>query len=313
MRCQSAHYVGRMPSAPTPDPALEALAATLDASSDYRVVRRLRSPARYAIGEPVGELKQGLLLDLETTGLDTARDLIIEFGAVPFLFDSAGQVFDVLAPISYFEDPGRPIPPEVQSLTGITDDMVRGQRIDDARVEAVVNASVLVVAHNAGFDRRVAERRFPIFASKHWGCSRDDVPWSAGFGISSHKLDYLLYETCRVFHDGHRAADDCLATLHLLAHPKDAAGKTPMAHLLESARRKTSRVFARKSPFETKDALKGRGYRWNDAQKTWFIDKTATDLDAELQWLRENVYGGTAAPPAEVVTFTAKERYSDRG
>jgi DNA polymerase III subunit epsilon len=72
-------------------------------------------------------------------------------------------------------------------------------------------------------------------------------------------------------------------------------------------------VWARRSPFETKDVLKARGYRWNDVQKTWFADKSPADADAELQWLREHVYGGAAVLPAEVVTFTAKERYSDRG
>ena len=290
-----------------PEQMAEALAAT----GDYRIVRRLRPPARYTLTEPVGELKLALLVDLETTGLDTARDSIIEFGAVPFRYDTNGDVFDVLEPISYFEDPGRPIPADVQSLTGINDDMVRGQRIDDARVMSVLDEAVLIVAHNAGFDRRIVERRLPRFATKPWACTRDDVPWRH-FGTTSVKLSYLLYEICRVFHDGHRAVDDCLATIHLLAHPRAAESRTPMSFLLENARRKTSRVWARKSPFDTKDALKGRGYRWNDAQKTWFIDRLPADTEGETQWLRENVYGGHQAPPIEIATFTAKDRYSDR-
>ena len=289
----------------------EQMAEALDATGDYRVVRRLRPPSRYTLTEPVGELKLALLVDLETPGLDTARDAIIELGAVPFRFDTNGNVFDVLEPISYFEDPGRPIPADVVALTGITDDMVRGHRIDDARVRSAVDEAVLIIAHNAGFDRRVVERRLPSFANKHWACTRDDIPWRH-FGTTSVKLSYLLYEMCRVFHDGHRAVDDCLATIHLLAHPRDGEARTPMSFLLENARRRTSRVWARKSPFETKDALKGRGYRWNDAQKTWFIDRLPAETDAETQWLRENVYGGHTTLPVEVATFTAKDRYSDR-
>ncbi len=291
---------------------LEEMAQALQASADFRVVRRLQSGASYADGVPQGELKQALVVDLETTGLDTARDKIIEFGAVPFLFDSTGQVFRVLPSVSYFEDPGRPIPPEVQALTKITDDMVRGTRIDDANVQRLVDESVLVIAHNASFDRRIVERRLPTFSSKHWACSRDDVPWSARFGVASLKLESLLYAACGAFHDGHRATDDCLATVHVLAKPRDADGRSPLSYLLENARRKTARVWARKSPFESKDLLKGRGYRWNDGQKTWFVDRVATDADAELQWLREHVYSGAASVPAEVVLFTAKERYSER-
>lgn len=289
----------------------EQMAETLEATGDYRVVRRLRAPSQYTHTPPVGELKLALLVDLETTGLDTSRDAIIEFGAVPFRFDANGDVFDVLDPISYFEDPGRPIPAEVVALTGITDEMVRGMKIDDARVQSAVDDAVLIIAHNAGFDRRVVERRIPAFANKHWACTRDDVPWRH-FGTTSVKLSYLLYEISRVFHDGHRAVDDCRATIHLLAQPRDGNARTPMSYLLDNARKKTSRVWARKSPFESKDALKGRGYRWNDAQKTWFIDRSPNDADAETQWLRENVYGGNNTLPVEVATFSAKDRYSDR-
>lgn len=290
---------------------LEMMARSLEASDNFRVVRRLHPPTQYATGAPVGELRQGLLVDLETTGLDTSRDAIIEFGAVPFRFDSSGQTFQLLEPLVYLEDPGRPIPPEVQALTRITDDDVRGKRIDDERVNALIETSALVIAHNAYFDRRMVERRLPNFAAKHWGCSKDDVPWPH-FGCSSLKLDYLLYDVCRVFHDGHRAVDDCYATLHLLSHPRDADGRTPLSFLLENARKRTHRVWARKSPFDTKDALKARGYRWHDASKTWYIDRESSALDGEQEWLRAHVYRASATPHTEVTTFTAKDRYSDR-
>jgi hypothetical protein len=46
----------------------------------------------------------------------------------------------------------------VTALTGITDEMVAGQRIDEAVVSAFVKDAVIVIAHNAGFDRKFAER-----------------------------------------------------------------------------------------------------------------------------------------------------------
>jgi DNA polymerase-3 subunit epsilon len=55
--------------------------------------------------------------------------------------------------VAYLGKPGRPIPPEVTALTGITDAAVRGRRIDDARVAALAASASLVVAHNAAFDR----------------------------------------------------------------------------------------------------------------------------------------------------------------
>ena len=291
---------------------LEQMATMLTDSGDYRVLRRIRPQQHYATGAPNGVLRQALLVDVETTGLDTAHDAIIEFGAVPFRFDSTGAVFDVLEPVSWFEDPGRPIPQEIQSLTGITDDMVRGQRIDEARIAALLADSVLVIAHNARFDRQVIERRLPGFAEKHWGCSCEDIPWPH-FDGQTRKLNLLLHTVAGVFHDGHRAVDDCIATVYLLAQPQDAAGKTPMSFLLDAARRKTHRVWAIRSPFETKEALKARGYRWVGERKTWYIDCAPDDVEAERVWLRESVYGGSNPLPIEVVTFSAKERYSLRG
>jgi DNA polymerase III subunit epsilon len=47
---------------------------------------------------------------------------------------------------------------------------------------------VLVIAHNADFDRRFLERRVPAFATKHWACSRSDIDWKAE-GIRSSALE----------------------------------------------------------------------------------------------------------------------------
>jgi hypothetical protein len=65
-------------------------------------------------------------------------------------------------------DPGRRFRPEITALTGIADGMVAGHAIDPAEVEAFLGAAVLVVAHNAGFDRRFAERFCAAFAQQAW-------------------------------------------------------------------------------------------------------------------------------------------------
>jgi DNA polymerase-3 subunit epsilon len=55
-------------------------------------------------------------------------------------------------------------------ITGITDDMVAGHRIDETAVNGSVDDAVIVIAHNAGFDRKFSERYWPIFEEKAWGC-----------------------------------------------------------------------------------------------------------------------------------------------
>lgn len=293
---------------------IETMIRTLTETGNYRVLRRFEPRARYSEAPPIGDLRRGLVVDVETTGLDVAKDQIIELGLVSFEFDAAGNVYGVDPKREWFNDPGIPIPAEAAEITGITDEMVRGQRIDDVAVASEIARAHLVIAHNASFDRRMLERRYPSLAQKHWGCSLNDVPWSR-FGCRGAKLDYLLFQLCDAFHGGHRAGDDCLATLHVLATPRDG-DVSPLTLLLENARKTTARLSAIGTPIDTKDLLKARGYRWFSGSatrpKTWYRDLPELEVESEQAWLRDNAYGGLANPPWRIDRFTAKDRYSER-
>ena len=95
--------------------------------------------------------------------------------------------------------------------------------------------------HNAAY-RRFLERRLPAFAAKHWACSRFDIDWKAE-GIRSSALESVAY-SLGLFHDGHRAANDCRATLHALAQPLPGTGRLALQPLLEQARLPTWRLWA---------------------------------------------------------------------
>jgi DNA polymerase-3 subunit epsilon len=69
-----------------------------------------------------------------------------------------GRIASVSDRFSAFDEPSIPIPPEITVITGITDEMVAGHRIDEAAVDAFVDDAVIVIAHNAGFDRKFSER-----------------------------------------------------------------------------------------------------------------------------------------------------------
>jgi len=59
-------------------------------------------------------------IDLETTGLDSARDRVIEVGAVAFTPDHT------LATLERLVDPQRPLPESVARLTGISQADLKG-------------------------------------------------------------------------------------------------------------------------------------------------------------------------------------------
>jgi DNA polymerase-3 subunit epsilon len=291
---------------------LEALAARLKQSGNYRILRRVPTVSSHAEPPTGTELRRGLIVDVETTGLDPVRDTIIELAMLPFDFSSEGHLYGVHDGYAGFEDPGAPLPAEIVRLTGITDAYVHGQTLDDDAVAALAAEASLVIAHNAGFDRRFLERRFPVFVDKPWGCSREQVPW-AEEGLRSRSLDYLLYRYGWFF-NGHRAMNDCRATLHLLSMTLPLTGRPVFPVFLESARRRVWRIWALDSPFDLKDRLKARGYRWSNGDdgrpKAWFRDVDDADLAAEEQLLADEIYGGQPRYTKTRIDF--RNRFSDR-
>jgi DNA polymerase-3 subunit epsilon len=169
-------------------PSLAAMAEALSKSADYRVLRRLvpRMTFTPSVG---GSTKTGILLDTETTGLDPRKDEVIELGMVKFDYLPDGRVVGVRDVFSSFNEPSVPIPTDVTALTGITDEMVAGRRIDEAAVSAFVEDAVIVIAHNAGFDRKFAERYWPVFERRAWGCSATEVEWRQ-HGFEGSRLGY---------------------------------------------------------------------------------------------------------------------------
>ena len=293
-------------------PDLEALARQLDETGEFKVLRRFMPCASYGELEADDEPRAALFVDVETTGKSWVNDRIIEFAGVPFTFGmKSGRIVSVGTPFAALEDPGRPIPPEIVRLTHINDSMVEGQHIDDAAVLELVDRAQLIIAHNARFDRPFVEARFKVFESKHWACSISDVPWEA-HGLGSVKLGWLLMEHAGLYFRAHRAADDCLASIHVLATPFADDGSLPMQCLLESSRRPTVMLRTVDSPFDTKELLKARGYQWDpgtaDRPKAWTKEVPADIADAELAWLREAVYRGKGEPQSK--KLTARTRYA---
>jgi DNA polymerase-3 subunit epsilon len=289
----------------------EELASRLETNDAYRVLRRLVRPAA-SISRAASDEKLGVIIDFETMGLDPSTDDVIEIGMVKFGYSAAGEVTRVVDEFASFNEPAVPIPPEITELTGITGVMVEGRRIDMAKMEEFVHDANLIIAHNANFDRRFAERLSSAFVHKPWACSATQVDWRA-CGVTGVKLEYLLTSFGH-FHEAHRAADDCHAVLALLAKPFAAGPGSVLAELLAQARRETHRVWADGSPFELKDVLKRRGYRWNDGAdgsvRAWYFDVGPDKLEAEMEFLRREIYQSNVEVRTRHVT--AWERFSDR-
>jgi DNA polymerase-3 subunit epsilon len=153
---------------------------------------------------------------------------------------------------------------------------------------------------------------FPSIPPKAWGCSMYDIDWKFE-GISSHKLEYIAYKY-NFFFEGHRAIIDCLAGIHILAQELPNSQQAVLKQLLTNALAIRFKLYATNSPYESKDLLKARGYRWSnlntDKHKAWFIELTEDKVEEEINYLRSNVYGNSAINiPVEI--FDAYGRFSN--
>ncbi|KLK94146.1 DNA polymerase III subunit epsilon [Microvirga vignae] len=290
-------------------PDYETAARMLEATGDYRVLRRLTPRPIVVPCTSRRDEKIAVIVDTETTGLNHTRDEVIELGMVAFTYNEEGRIGDVIGTFNALREPSVPISPEITRLTGIAPDMVAGQVLDLAAVERFIEPADLVIAHNARFDRPFCECLSKSFQVKAWACSHSEIAWS-GFGFEGSKLGYLLTQ-CGWFHQGHRAVEDCHALLEVLAAPLPSEAGLPFGHLLASARKVLLRIWAEGSPFDMKDMLKARGYRWDDGTdgrpKAWWVEVDEEAGEAELAFLQREVYRREVEPFTQRIT--AFERF----
>lgn len=294
------------------DPPLDVAAAVrlLEESADYRILRRLQpQTVDGSVRPPDAATRIGIVVDTETTGLDHRRDEIVEIAMIAFRYDDDG-IRDVVGIFEGLQEPSRPLRDEIAKLTGITQDLLAGQRIDPRSIEAFVAPANLVVAHNARFDRPFCQTCWPIFRSKAWACSMSEIPWR-DFGIEGTKLSNIL-ASLGFFHSAHRAADDCHALMEILrAAPKPDKGSV-FASLLASSGRTTVEIGAEGAPFDKKDVLKARGYKWTEGSggrtKAWRLVVLEEEAPSEIRFLEERIYrsGGPVVRRLE-----ADRRHSD--
>jgi DNA polymerase-3 subunit epsilon len=284
--------------------AHERAAALLDAHPGYRVTRALPPLDTLLLPEPEGKVRTALVVDTETTSLDWRTGKIIQIAACPVRFDRKARIVGIGQTMSWLEDPSEPLTGEISHLTGLTNADLAGQRIADHAVEQLLADAAVVIAHNARFDRPWWEERFPLARAKPWACSLCEVDWR-GHGFEGRTLGTLLNQIVGWFNARHRADADVDALVGLLTGTLPP-GHTVAAELLITASKPTVRVSATGAPYEAKDRLRLRGYRWAANERVWQIDVAEAERDGELAWLAAEA--SCPAPRSQRVTWFDRHR-----
>ena len=257
--------------------------------------------------------RYSIYTDVETTGLNADRDGITSLSYVKIYHDD-DAIFGYGNIVSFFNDPGKPIPEIVSRITGITDDMVRGHRIDVERVSRDFQNAELLIAHNAEFDRRFIEKAIPGISNRVWGCSLKDIDLFAA-GFVNRKLELLVHET-GYFHDAHSSSGDVAAGCHIMEHAT-YDGKSGLFHIMDATKKQHYLLKATGAPFSMKDDLRDMEYRWFPGQaggvgKCWQKNVTEDTIDTELQKLRRLYMNASVNPAkAQIIKLSAQDRHSD--
>lgn len=194
----------------------ELLGEAPDAVRDARGRWTLRSREQGDDPVPLDELRYAVV-DVETTGSSPARGgRVAEIAIVEV---DGGEIVDEF---STLVDPGRPIPPWIERLTGIDDEMVADAPGFDEVADLVKDRleGRVFVAHNVGFDWRFVDaelRRARSLSPVGPRLCTLRLARRALPGLRRRGLDALCeYFGIRI-EARHRAGGDALATAQVLA------------------------------------------------------------------------------------------------
>ncbi len=215
-----------------------------------------------------------LILDTETTGLDSDSDDCLEVGAI--LFDVHSQ--SVLSQISFL------IPVESNSAESINKIPAEITRLPQPWneglrcFEAMVDSSSVILAHNAAFDSKWFGKEPLPQIQKPWICSMEDISWPSNLQLRSRPSvrDLALAYGIPVW-SAHRALTDCIYLAEVLKKCQEL--DILLVHALEPRKLMRAQVS-----YEERHLAKNAGFRWNDPVKGAWTRRISERQAAELKF-----------------------------
>ncbi len=211
-----------------------------------------------------------LILDTETTGLDSENDDCLEVGSILFSVKSravlAQQSFLLPVEINNAEKINN-IPAEITRLPQPLSEAIK-------YFEALIRVSDVIVAHNAEFDKKwFGINKLPNI-EKQWICSMDDITWPADRQLKTRPSvrDLALAYGVPVW-NAHRALTDCIYLSEVFKRCNE------LEKLLIRALEPKVLLRAEIS-YEDRYLAKNAGFRWNDAIKgAWSRKMSRRDME----------------------------------
>ncbi len=212
-------------------------------------------------------MKNVLILDLETSGLDREHDEVIELGYVLWSVEHRSMVecySAVLLGEGNAAEIFNAIPPGVRAFG--TDPEIAWTIAGHAAQQADI-----VLAHQADFDRAFVWRAASSFESSMpyegaadllrptWVCTLEDMVWPVTSAY--HSLVAIALAHGVAVTSAHRAINDCLLLARLLERLGDEADDRLHLALQRASRPKAE--FIARTAYKDKDLVKSAGFHWD--------------------------------------------------
>lgn len=170
-----------------------------------------------------------VVFDLETTGFSNKNDKITEIGAVKI------ENYEIIDRFSVLVNPEKPIPHKVQELTGITNDMVKNERIIEQVLPDFLDfiKDSVLVAHNAEFDIGFIRENCKRMSLDFNNIYVDTINLAKELllNIKRYKLNTVAKALKVSLENHHRAVDDAEATANIFIKFLDMLKEKGATHL----------------------------------------------------------------------------------
>jgi DNA polymerase-3 subunit alpha (Gram-positive type) len=253
-----------------------------------------------------------VVFDIETTGLSFSNDRITEIGAVKI---KNGSIVDS---INLLINPQKPIPQNIQELTGITDETVKNSPTfrEIASKLKVFFGNYPIVAHNALFDYTFIRNEMEACESLIDNTVIDTLEMAKMIfpEYKRHNLKTLCKRLKINLKNHHRASDDAMATAELFKIMLEKYDGNSLDLINEEARRKID--FKKSNTYHvTLYAKNKKGlrnlYELVTMSHIDYFYKKPRIIKSELSKKREGLLIGSACESGELFRAILEQKKDD--